>query len=216
MQEIIVEDSGGFPQEDVLEWSGVNVGVSMWTVDPEQIEEHLLSHSWIQSAQVRRDFPQRVHIAISIRRPVAIVLHDSLRYLDESGACFVRPEASPIVDLPYVSGFVGLPLDAPAIRSALDCVLCLLSLSHLWQEPVSEISWDAQQGYSLFLDKRRITVRLGWETTPEKFTQIGKVLAKWSVDAPAAMLDARFADQIIVRPYAIENSARRRALSRPL
>ena len=219
VQEIIVEDSGGFPQEDVLEWSGVNVGMSMWTVDPEQIEEHLLSHSWIQSAQVRRDFPQRVHIAISIRRPVAIVLHDSERDRlpqPRIGQTFVRPEASPIVDLPYISGFAGLPLDAPAIRSALDGVLRLLSLSHLWQEPVSEISWDAQQGYSLFLDKRRITVRLGWETTPEKFTQIGKVLAKWSVDAPAAMLDARFADQIIVRPYAIENSARRRALSRPL
>lgn len=216
VQEVLVEDTGGFPQEEVLKWSGVNVGMSMWAVDPEQVEARLLSHSWIQSAQVRRDFPQRVHIAISIRRPVAIVLYDGLLYLDESGSCFVRPERSPMVDLPYVSGFAGLPLDAPVVHSALDGVLHLLSLSHLWQEPLSEISWDVQQGYSLFLDERRITIRLGWETTPEKFTQIGKVLAKWSVEEPAAVLDARFADQIIVRPYVIENSTRSRALSRPL
>jgi len=216
VQEVAIEDNGGFSQEDVLEWSGVNVGLSMWTVDPEQVEERLLSHSWIQSAQVRRDFPQRVHIAISVRRPVAIVLHDGLRYLDESGACFSRPESGPMVDLPYVSGFAGLSLDAPATRSALDGVLRLLSLSHLWQEPVSEISWNAQLGYSLFLDERRVTIRLGWETTPEKFTQIGKVLAKWSGDASAALLDARFADQIIVRPYAVENRAQGRTLSRPL
>ena len=216
VQEVLVEDTGEFSQEDVLAWSGVNVGMSMWEVDPQRVEKQLLSYSWIQAAHVRRDFPQRVHIAISIRRPVAIVLHDGLRYLDESGNCFLRPERSPMVDLPYISGFAGLPLESLAVRSALDGVLRLLSLSHLWQEPLSEISWDPQQGYSLFLDERRITIRLGWETTPEKFTQIGKVLAKWSGDAPAAILDARFADQVIVRPYEIEHSAQSRMLSRPL
>jgi cell division septal protein FtsQ len=216
VQEIAVDENGGFSQADLLEWGGVKVGMSMWAVDPEQVERRLLSHSWIQSAQVRRDFPQRLRLAVSAHRPVAIVLHNGLRYLDESGSCFTRPERSPALDLPYVSGFAGLSLDAPNVRAALDGVLRLLSLARIWREPLSEISWDARQGYSLFLEERRVTIRLGWETAPEKFTQIGKVLATWTADAPAAVFDARFADQIVVRPYVVESGAQSRTLSRPL
>jgi cell division protein FtsQ len=216
VQEIGVDENGGFSQVDLLEWGGVKVGMSMWAVDPEQVEQRLLSHSWIESAQVRRDFPQRIRLAVSARRPVAIVLHNGLRYLDDSGICFTRPERSPVLDLPYVSGFAGLSLDAPNVRAALDGVLRLLSLAHIWREPLSEISWDARQGYSLFLEVRRVTIRLGWETAPEKFTQIGKVLAAWTTDAPAAVFDARFADQIVVRPYVAESGAQSRTLSRPL
>jgi cell division protein FtsQ len=216
VQEFIVDESAGFSQDDVREWSGITVGMSMWEVDPVQVKRQLLSHSWIQSAQVRRDFPQRVYVSVSVRRPVAIVLYDGFMYLDEAGACFKKPEKSPAADLPYVSGFAGLSLDAPRVRSALDGVLRLLSLSHLWQESLSEIHWDEQRGYTLFLEQRRVTIHLGWETAPEKFTQIGVVLAEWPHDAPAAVFDARFADQIVVRPYAGANGEQRRALSRSL
>jgi hypothetical protein len=216
VQEVVVDENGGFLQEDLLTWGGIAVGMSMWDVDPEQVEQRLLSYSWLQSAHVRRDFPHRVRIAVSARRPVAIVLHDGLRYLDESGTCFLRPARSPVVDLPYVSGFAGVSLDAPHARVALGGVLRLLSLAHLWREPLSEIFWDERRGYSLFLESRRVTIELGWETTPEKFTQIGKVLAEWTADAPAAVFDARFADQVVVRPYGVEGDARSRTLSRPL
>lgn len=216
VREIAVDESGGFSPADLLEWGGIKVGMSMWAVDPEQVRQRLLSHSWIQSAQVRRDFPHRIHVTVSARRPVAIVLHNGLYYLDESGACFTRPERGPALDLPYVSGLAGLSLDAPNARAALDGVLRLLSLAHIWREPLSEIVWDARQGYSLFLERRRVTIRLGWETAPEKFTQIGKVLATWTPDAPAAVFDARFADQIVVRPYVVERGVQSPTLSRPL
>lgn len=216
VREIVVAENAGLSPEDLREWGGVKVGMSMWEVDPTQVESRLLAQSWVQSAQVRRDFPQRLHVAVSARRPLAIVLHDGPMYLDETGVCFTKSEYKPSVDLPYVSGLSGIPLDAPSARSALDSVLRLLSLSRLWPEPLSEIHWDAQKGFTLFLEQRRVTVRIGWETAPEKFTQIGAVLAEWPKDAPAAVFDARFADQIVVRPYAGEGSSQGRALSRPL
>jgi cell division protein FtsQ len=216
VQEIVVNANAGFSRDDVQDWGGVQVGMSMWEVDPEQVEHRLLTRSWLQSAHVRREFPQRLYVTVSARRPVAIVLHDGPLDLDETGVCFTQPDRKPGVDLPYVSGFAGLPLDAPHVRSALDGVLQLLSLSRLWQEPLSEIHWDAQRGYTLFLEQRQVTVQLGWETAPEKFAQIGSVLVEWPKEAPAAVFDARFADQIVVRPQADESSLSDRALSRPL
>lgn len=216
VQEIVLEEGSGFSRDDLWEWGGVKIGMSMWEVDAEQVESRLLAHPWVQSAQVRREFPQRLHVAVSTRRPVAVVLHDGPVYLDETGVCFTKSERKFGDDLPYVSGLSGLPLDAPSTRSVLDGVIRLLSLSRLWQEPLSEIHWDAQQGFTLFLEQRRVTIRLGWETTPEKFAQVGVVLAEWPKEAPAAVFDARFADQIVVRPYANEGRPQGRPLSRPL
>lgn len=214
--EIEVETGGRFSQEEIQTWSGLALGMNLWEIDPVQVETRLLAHPWIRTAQVRREFPQRVHVAVSARQPVAIIQQDLFTYVDETGACFVGRYNDDFIDLPYVSGLADLSLETSTARTALAGVLHLLSLTRLWQEPLSEIHWDQKRGYTLFLTHRRVIVRLGWEIAAEKFAQVGKVLESWPVDGPAVLLDARFADQVVVRPY---SSARRESVqstTRPL
>ena len=213
VREIVVNADGGFSEQEVQAWSGLTVGMSLWEIDPAQVEAQLLAHSWIQSAEVKREFPQRVHVTVKARRAVAVVLRQSLTYLDETGVCFTGP--GDLVDLgwPYVSGLDALSLDTPAVQTALAEVLHLLSLTRLWQEPLSEIHWDQHQGYTLFLARRRATIRLGWETTPEKVAQVGIALQSWPVDGPAALFDARFTGQVVVRPSTDEHAQSRRELT---
>src|SRR5262245_24463539 len=52
VQEVVVDDDAGFTQEEILAWSGLTPGISLWEIDPRQIETRLLAHSWIQTAQV--------------------------------------------------------------------------------------------------------------------------------------------------------------------
>ena len=216
VQEIVVNSNGRFSAEEVRTWGGLVLGRSLWKIDPAQVEARLRAQPWIETAQVRREFPQRVYVTVKTRRPVAIVLQDSLLYLDDTGTCFAGQGKSEVLDLPYVSGLTGLSLDTPTARTALTGVLHLLSLARLWQEPLSEVHWDPQQGYTVFLARLRVTIRLGWTTTPEKFAQVGAVLATWPIDGPAALFDARFADQVVVRPSADERDPRAHDLSRPL
>lgn len=216
VQEIVVNSDGPFSAEEVQRWGGLAPGMNLWMIDPAQVEARLRAHSWIHTAQVRREFPQRVYLTVRTRRPIAIVLHQSLTYLDDTGVCFAGRQYGAALDLPYVSGLRALPLNTPIARSALTGVSHLLSLANLWQEPLSEIHWDQQQGYTLFLARRRITIRLGWHTTPEKFAQVGMALAAWPLDGPAAVFDARFADQVVVRPYAAERQLPTHDLTRPL
>jgi hypothetical protein len=147
---------------------------------------------------------------------VAVVVRQSFTYLDDTGVCFTAPANTLDFDLPYVTGFANLSLDTPAAQTALAEVLHLLSLTRLWQEPLSEIRWDQHQGYTLFLAHRRVTIRLGWETTPEKVAQVGVVLQTWPADGPAALFDARFANQVVVRPYTDEHGQNKRDLTGPL
>lgn len=216
IKDIVIETEAPLSQEEVLTWSGLGVGINVWTVNPEQIETRLLAYPGVRAAQVRREFPQRVYVRVSARRPVAVIVQKSLTYLDEEGVCFPVHEQGQELDLPYVTGLAELELETPSARTALAGVLPLLSLTKLWSEPLSEIHWDQQQGYSLFLAHRRLTIRLGWETAPEKFAQVGRVLAQWPVNGPPALVDARFANQVVVRSYTDERSQNAPTPIRPL
>lgn len=199
--EIVIDAGERFSAEEVQMWAGLTPGMNLWDIDPAQVETRLLAQPWVRTAQVRREFPQRVHIAVSARQPVAIVRGDPFLYLDESGACFALERGDDPLDLPYVGGLTGLSLDSPTARTALAGIVQMLSLARLWPDGVSEIHWDQQQGYTLFLARRRATVHLGWETAPENFAHVGKVLDGWPVDGPPTLFDARFANQVVARPY---------------
>jgi len=216
ISDILVGTDGPFSEQEVREWSGVRFGMSLWEVDPAQVEARLLAHPWIQTAEVKREFPQRVSLRVTARRAVAVVVRPSLTYLDDTGVCFAAPANDVNFDLPYVTGFAEISPDTPEAQTALAEVLHLLSLTRLWQEPLSEIRWDQRQGYTLFLARRRVTIRLGWETTPEKVAQVGAALQLWPAAGPAASFDARFANQVIVRPYADEYGQGKRDLTGPL
>jgi hypothetical protein len=153
---------------------------------------------------------------VHTRRPVAIVVREPLTYLDETGVWFVAGAHGENLDLPYISGLAGLSLETPLAQSALIGVPPLLTLSRLWAEPLSEVHWDRYRGYTVFLMRRRVTIRLGWETLPEKFVQIGTVLTHWPVDGPAALFDARFANQVVVQPEAEKGSVEPLNPIRPL
>lgn len=213
LSDILIDTGGTFSEQEVQAWSGLTVGMNLWEIDPAQVEARLLSYPWIQTAEVKREFPQRIHMTVQTRRAVAIILRQPLVYLDEMGVCFVGQENVGALGLPYLSGLETLSLETPGAKTALAGALHLLSLTRLWQEPLSEIRWDQQQGYTLFLARRRATIRLGWKTVPEKVAQVGVALQYWPIDGPAALFDARFADQVVVRPYVDEHAQGKRELT---
>ena len=216
VSDIAIETEAPLSQEDILLWSGLANGMSVWSVDPDQVEARLLASPGVRTARVRREFPQRITIYVGARRPVAVIAHPLVTYLDETGTWVTLPHQQQELDLPYVTGLTDSVLASPSAHSALTGVLPLLPLATVWAEPLSEIHWDQQQGYTLFLARRRMTIRLGWETAPEKFTQVGAVLAHWPLDGPPALVDARFANQVVVRPYPNDRGVNVLTPARPL
>jgi cell division septal protein FtsQ len=200
VKEVVVHADGRFLPTDLRAWSGMAPGMNLWRIEPERVEAQLLTHQEIQTAQIWREFPHHVHIAVSARQPVAIVrTEEGLVYVDDTGVCFPSREHEAL-DLPYISGLSPLPLDTATARTALVGALQRLSLARLWQEPVSEIRWDQEEGYTLFLEHHQVAVWLEWKTAAEQFAHVGKVLTQWPVDGPAVLFDARFDDQIVVQP----------------
>lgn len=201
VQQIVVHIDGPLSQTDIRRWSGIRSGMPVFEVDRQQVETRLLSHPRVARATVARRLPDAVHIRVEVRRPVAVVRNPQPAYLDQHGGCFFDPELpASRLDLPHVSGLAELRLGDPDARRALAGVLRLLALSRLWREQLSEIHWDQDLGYTLFLAQRQVTIRVGRETRPEQLARVGQVLETWPLDGPAAVFDARFRNQVVVRP----------------
>lgn len=214
--DIAIEAEAPFSPEEILTYSGLTRGMSVWEIDPQQVEERLLAVSGVRAAQVQREFPQRVAIHVQTRRPVAVIARPTVAYLDDTGKSFTLPNRQPELDLPYITGLTEMALDSVPARAALVGALPLLPLATVWAEPLSEIHWDQTRGYTLFLARRHLTIRLGWETAPEKFAQVGMVLAHLPVDGSSIVVDARFVNQVVVRPYPDEQKADALIPARPL
>lgn len=203
--DIVVETDGRLTREAIMSRAGLTPGMSLVALPARAIERRLRQHPRIRSATVTREFPRRVRVTIRERFAIAKIRRK--RYapaalLDGSGESFAsRPGAAD--DLPYVSGLERLALDTAAAQTVLVDVRTCLSLSRAWDVDVSEIQWDAQRGYTLVIDGRQVVIRLGHSLGRPVFLHLGRVLAHWPADRSATLFDARFADQIVVSPLAL-------------
>lgn len=197
--DIIVSTDGRLTSDEIKQWAGVAPGMNTVALDVRAVEQRLRQHPWVHTAVVIREFPQRVSLTVRERRPVARIRHPETAYLDGNGDSFVAL-ASGTHDLPYVSGLERVPLETQTARTVIaGARLCLLLIQE-WNVALSEIHWDDQRGYTLFLSDRPVVIRLGQQIRPSVFVLMQRVLEHWPQDQRATVFDARFTDQIVASP----------------
>jgi cell division septal protein FtsQ len=202
-EDIVLLTDGQLTQEEVWAWGELSPGVNILSFDVWETEQRLELHPWIRTAKVSREFPQRIHVMIREHHPVALIRHEETTYLDATREIFVDP-SSDVRDLPYLTGLERIPLDTQTAQTVLAEAVECLSLSREWGVELSEINWDNQQGYTVFLADRHVVIRLGHEIRSNIFVLVRRVLETWPPDRPAAVFDTRFADQIVVHPFPTE------------
>ena len=207
-KDIVMSTDGQLTQEEVWTWVELSPGINILDFDVWETEQRLAQHPWIRTADVSREFPQRIHIVIREHHPVALIRREETTYLDATGEIFVDP-SSDVRDLPYLSGLERIPLTIQTAQTVLAETIVCLSLSREWGVELSEIHWDNQQGYTVFLSDRQVVIRLGHEIRSNVFVLVRRVLETWPPDRRAAVFDTRFADQIVVYPFSVELNGRR-------
>ena len=197
--DIAVSTDGTLTSDEIKQWAGAAVGMNTVALDVQAVEQRLRQHPWVHTAVVTREFPQRVYLTIRERQPIARIRRPEAAYLDGNGDSFVAP-ASGAHDLPFVSGLERVPLETQTARTVIAGVhLCLLLIQE-WNVALSEIHWDDQRGYTLFLSDRQVVIRLGQQIRPSVFVLMQRVLEHWPQDRRATVFDARFTDQIVASP----------------
>jgi len=198
--EIQVNAGQRLTPEEVISWSGVVKGMSLWEISPTEVEERLATHPWIRTAHVQRKLPQCLAMTVIERQPVAILADGPFTYLDGAGETIARLTNVDDQDFPYVTGTLAAPDTAGMVKQIPE-ILALIRQSG-WPDPVSEVHIGLTGRFNVFLTGQQITIVLTRERWQEQIPHLATVLRLWlNQRNQPALMDARFAGQIIVRPW---------------
>ena len=190
------------------EISGILSGVpkgNIWSLSSGDIGKRLLSHPWVRSVSVRKAFPDRLVVRIEERKPAAMINLDTLYYVDEEGTIFKRLTAYDPKNFPIVTGFSRTELtarDAVTLQNLKKTLELLRSTeSGVLRQNVSEVHFDAQEGYTLVTRDTGLQLKIGMMDFREAMKRVEEAMPKLSsVGQARGIVDLKTAGRIFVRP----------------
>jgi len=100
-----VVGEGRVREDKVREMLGVRAGDYLFDMDIKNAQERIQSLSWVDTAVVRRLWPNRVVVHINERRPYALWQNNQeIRVIDSAGLVILTADAQEFADLPFVVG----------------------------------------------------------------------------------------------------------------
>jgi len=169
-------------KEQVLALSGVDIHSNLLALNPSRVKGRIEEHEWIERAEVKRQWPNRLQIVIRERRPVALLaLADGLYYLDRNGVAFARALPPEDLDFPVITGLANgewpVALKDEVLAEALAFIKSAgRGRSILPAQGISEIHLRPAEGNVLFLINRPFPIYLGRGEMTVKYQRLTRVL----------------------------------------
>jgi cell division protein FtsQ len=157
-------------KEQIAALSRVDIHSNLLAINIIEVKSLLESHPWIASADIIRDWPNRLLITVKEKKPVALLSRDAgLFFLDNMGMIIAAAGPSQELDFPVVTGLENFPFnpaEANNVPESLQQVMALLKLADknntiLPEQNISEIHIDRNGALVLYLLERTFPIYLG-------------------------------------------------------
>ena len=165
----------------ILQLAKLGPGTNLLALKPMQVEQALETHPWIARASLTRKWPQRLHLSIQERDPMALVQAGEIYYVDQKGTLFKPLSPGDPHDFPVIT---GLPREffspgegaLPETMARINQLMNLLKGARppLNLENVSEIHVDRERGLTLFANGLGAGVDLGMGQYQEKLSRLAQ------------------------------------------
>jgi cell division septal protein FtsQ len=178
---------------------------SIFEVPIRRIEAVLKRNPWVEHAQVRRKFPDRLIVDVTERRPRAVVHLGDLFYVDQEGVVFKRVAKGDKLNFPILTGLKDNDITGPEGRELLARALELQTLleeeARFGASKVSEINVSKSLGFSVITTGKAVEIRFGFDNFPLKMESLNKLFAQLdSRQLRARLIDLSFRNLVVVRP----------------
>jgi cell division protein FtsQ len=190
------------------EVSGILSGApqgNIWSLSSRDIGRRLLTHPWVRSVSVRKSFPDRLVVRIEERKPAAMINLDALYYVDEEGKIFKRLTAYDPKNFPIVTGFSRAELTArdavtlQNLKKTLELLRC--TESGALRQNISEVHFDAQDGYTLVTRDSGLQLKIGMTDFREAMKRVEEAMPRLArLGQARGIVDLKTAGRIFVRP----------------
>ena len=181
LNEITVEGCQKTSEKDILSMTQLDRQRNMLSIDLATLRSKVEANPWIERAEIRRIFPDRIFIKITERKPVAIILLDHLYYIDGQGVIFTRVPKGHQIDHPILTGlhrddFKAHPDEAwGLVFKALRLIRLIEGREVLSQKEISEIHMDKAFGISIYTNNGAIEIKLGLDRYEAKWKRLERV-----------------------------------------
>ncbi len=123
---VIVEGNSHLSEEDIYAIAGIPAEINIFRLNTGKIKHRLLSDLRIEQAEVARQFPTTIVIAVKERQPLAwAACTYGFVQLDGQGVVMAAVKNIKKIDIPIITGvrlgtvYVGDKVDIPAVKNVL-------------------------------------------------------------------------------------------------
>jgi cell division septal protein FtsQ len=204
---IQVEGAHYLDPSRVMAIAGLAIGADLLNLNLERARQSLLLQPRIARAEVRREWPRRLQIAIVEREPVMLVQHGVPWEVDSSGVLLAPLAEGVVADVPLLSGpdfsrtLAGTQVLTTDVRRGLAWIHALAARDLQLSGQVSEVDVSDPNSTQLLLMSGTRVLTPAWPPGTRELSALRVVLSDLQHRGTIAqVVDLRFQNQVIVRP----------------
>lgn len=206
IKEVVVQGNYHTAKEVIVQQLDLEPGMLLFDVDLAEKQAAVENLPYVKTAQVSRQWPDRLLVSVTEREPVAIVNLEKLYYVDADGQIFKLIEPGEEVDLPVITGLSVSQLrknpdqGRTLLNLGLRLLACWQENDALRQEGIAEIHVDNVLGLTVFTRRHIWQLDLGLDEFRLKLKHWQKVLAYLGKEAEQiSCFDCSSGHSVVVR-----------------
>ena len=201
IQNISFQGNNILSDAQILEWLGPVKGENLIAIDLVELSQRLSENSWIQSASIRRSFPQGLEFKLTERVPYARIKKDQIYLVDGFGV-ILSPEKPEYRHLPLIimqddkeNNF----LEGKVLHS-LKTMHYFNKLSFFENNPLDAAELIGHSRILFITRNRDIQIQMSMDRLSEGRKNFLLILDTLEEEHPKIqMIDLSFKDQVVIR-----------------
>jgi len=191
--------------KDLSLWVGPIIGENIFQLDLNKISQKLVEHPWVQTASVRRVFPQSLHLELKERIPFAKVQLGKIYVMDNFGILLGLEERK-FDELPLITGISAKNPKSGSNVVNEDMIHGLKMMYYINQipmfkiNPIDTVHINSRSSVTFVARNRDMEVHMRPEMAQESFKNLMLVLNMIGKDErDLSYIDLSFKNNIVVK-----------------
>lgn len=190
-------------REELIKISGIKEKENLLSIESSTIRKNIERHPWIKSVSLKKEFPHTLYIKAENEEAVAIVILETMSFMDKEGIVFKDIESNDSIDFPVVT---GLSQGDEKNGAKLKRVASLLNTIHLCASPLliknlSEIHVEEDGAFIVYFKKLPFKVLFGRDDFERKIGSLIDIISHlrttYRLDQ-ARSIDLDYSDRAVV------------------
>lgn len=190
-------------REELINISGIKEKENLLSIESSTIRKNIERHPWIKSVCLKKEFPHTLYIKAENEETVAIVIIETMSFMDKEGIIFKDVESNDCIDFPVVT---GLSQGDAKNGAKLKRVASLLNAIHLCASPLliknlSEIHVEEEGAFIVYFKKLPFKVLFGRDDFERKIGSLIDIISHlrttYRLDQ-ARSIDLDYSDRAVV------------------